>query len=179
MAPEEIQVIEECLLEVAREFGPISCLEWGAGGSTLHFASLVASKHQLCHWLAIEYNAKWYEKVCEATSHIRGVDVKLFDVGNPHLRQRYTNMDEYVTYPATLGRKWDFILVDGRKRRRCLLEAQQLLRPNGIVVLHDADREYYHCALDGFSGEFVLPTVWIGRIKSSGERSEPVSESKP
>ena len=71
----------------------------------------------------------------------QALEILAFDKGplQPYLeghdRDRLADLDAYVAYPATLDRRFDFIFVDGRKRRRCLIEAAQLLKPNGAVVL--------------------------------------------
>jgi hypothetical protein len=57
--------------------------------------------------------------------------------------------------------QYDAIIVDGRMRRRCLLQARGLLRSDtSTVILHDADRAYYHPALAG--GKFGPRRVWVG-----------------
>ena len=54
-------------------------------------------------------------------------------------------------------------MVDGRKRRRCLLEASALLSDSGIVVLHDAWRTYYQCALETYPfARHIGDELWVG-----------------
>jgi hypothetical protein len=79
---------------------------------------------------------------------------------------RHVDMDEYVNFPGQQNRRYDIILVDGRKRRRCLLEAAKLLKNDGVVLLHDAWRPYYNCAFDHFqSGRRIGDILWIGMQK--------------
>lgn len=167
MTEEEIATVADLLLHVASVRGRhVDVLEWGSGGSTIYYPRFLLGQHVSCSWLSLEYNRVWYQRVLAAIGeHLRDVvSLRLFDVGNMHLRQRHCPMDEYVGYPATLGRTWDVILVDGRKRRRCLIEAAKLVSPGGYVVLHDAERTHYHCAFDHFEhGEFLGPRLWIGR----------------
>ena len=71
--------------------------------------------------------------------------------------QETLDLDEYIDFPSTLNIKFNFILVDGRKRAECLKRASTILASNGVAVLHDAEREWYH---EGFKyyvsgGEFV------------------------
>jgi hypothetical protein len=76
---------------------------------------------------------------------------------------RAADLDDYVRLPASLGRRFDLVLIDGRKRRRCLLEAAQLLADRGIAVLHDAWRPYYGCALPAFAeGVHLGDELWVG-----------------
>jgi ribosomal protein S19 len=78
-------------------------------------------------------------------------------------RDRMVNADAYVYLPSFFNEQFDVILVDGRFRRRCLLEARYLLQPGGVVVLHDAWRKHYHCAMETFpSKSFVGEDLWLG-----------------
>jgi SAM-dependent methyltransferase len=164
MRAEEVEVLERALLAIAAPLSrPLDVLEWGAGGSTQYFTEFLSARGVAHTWFSLEYNREWYAKVKAAVGPT--VELALFDVGNLQQAQRETPMDEYVAYPSTLGRTFDFILVDGRKRRRCLLEALHLLNPGGRVYLHDAHRKYYHCATAVYPrGEFVLPRLWEGRM---------------
>lgn len=84
-----------------------------------------------------------------------------------HKEDRQVNLDAYVHYPERTGRRFDLILVDGRKRRRCLTEAARLLAPGGIAVLHDAWRPYYHCAFDNYQNSRSIGDIlWVGMQES-------------
>ena len=102
------------------------------------------------------------------------VELVLFDKGRlqpalrAHREDRHADLDAYVAYPGRLGRRFDVVLVDGRKRRRCLVEASRLLTKEGIAVLHDAWRPYYHCAFDVYRNERR-----IGDILWTGTQAEP------
>ena len=52
-------------------------------------------------------------------------------------------LDEYVDYPTLLGLKFDFVIVDGRKRRRCIEVSKKIVSEDGVIILHDAQRPYY------------------------------------
>ncbi|MBU1046185.1 class I SAM-dependent methyltransferase [Patescibacteria group bacterium] len=160
----EIKVIEKQLLLLGNQNKKINILEWGSGGSTVYFSKFLIDNNIDYSWLSIEYNRKWYEKVINFAKGLNNTKVVLFDVGNNNLRQKNIEMTEYVNYPKTLNKKFDFILVDGRKRRRCLLESKELLEPNGVVFLHDAQRKYYHCVLKNYPDSlFIGPYLWRGK----------------
>ena len=160
----EIKVIKKQLLLLGKQNKKIYILEWGSGGSTYYFSKFLEDNNIEYTWTSIEYNKRWYNKVLSLLKENRNVSVVLFDVGNDNLRQRNLEMNEYVDYPNTINKKFDFVLVDGRKRRRCLLEAQKLLNPNGVVFLHDAQRKYYHCVLKNYEDScFVGPYLWRGK----------------
>lgn len=167
MSSEETAVMERIL----SSYGPhLDVLEWGSGGSTVYFAQFLRDEGISYTWTSIEYNRIWHERISHVVRDDKCVDLVLFDVGNTELRQRYTSMEEYITYPATLGKKYDVILVDGRKRRRCLLEARNLLKPDGVVFLHDARRTYYHCAFSAYPDSQVLlwTGLWQGKLEDPG-----------
>jgi SAM-dependent methyltransferase len=157
MQQKEIATIEKILLSYGAH---IDVLEWGSGGSTVYFTKFLRDQGISYVWTSIEYNKNWYERIFDKVKGDQDVRLKLFDVGNTELKQRLVPMDEYVSYPSTLGKKYDLILVDGRKRRRCLLEASRLLKPGGTVLLHDARRTYYHCAFSAFPERRIL--LWSG-----------------
>ena len=99
----------------------------------------------------------------------RAVEFVVFDKGKlkPMLRagktDRRVDMDAYVELPGRQGRHYDVALVDGRKRRRCLLQAAGSLAERGVAVLHDAWRPYYHCAFEAYRTERrVGDILWIG-----------------
>lgn len=165
MTKQEIRIMEDLLLYVQRDSFPLSVLEWGSGGSTVYFTKFLRDRSIPYQWYSIEYNKVWFKKVTEAIGGNGTNDtlVQLFDVGNTKLKQRNTPMDDYVGWASSLGIKFDLILVDGRKRRRCLLEAAKLLFPGGLVVLHDAQREYYHCSFSSFTyHKFLAHKLWVG-----------------
>lgn len=152
MQPGQIELIERILTSFGKK--RVDVLEWGAGGSTVYFPSLMDKKGIDYRWLSVEHNAKWFARMERALRHNPKVKLKLFEVDRrTAVAQDY---DDYVSYPATLQRKFDFILVDGRQRARCLMLASNLLEPGGIVFLHDAEREWYHHAFDFFDNGVML-----------------------
>jgi SAM-dependent methyltransferase len=165
-------------------------LEWGAGRSTLYFSKLLSELGINFHWLSLEYDPGYIQhdiapklaaragaRILPASADMTdavwagpmSLDVIVFDQGplqpflDGHDQDRLADLDGYVDYPAQLGRQYDFIFVDGRKRRRCLLEAARLLKPGGVAVLHDAYRPHYQCAFPAFASQRMLGEIlWIG-----------------
>lgn len=167
MSPEEILRVEQALLHHGSH---VDVLEWGVGGSTVYFTQLLRKQGISYTWTGIEYNREWYARIIELLKNDPHVHLVLFDVGNTANKQRDVPMDEYVAYPATLGKKFDVIVVDGRKRRRCLLEAAKLLKPGGVVLLHDARRSHYHCAFRVYPDSRMLlwSGLWQGKLEDPG-----------
>lgn len=164
MQRSEIRHLEKELERLFDDYGrPLEILEWGSGGSTHYFTRFLKSKSIPYTWTSLEYNKKWYEKILKEVVHDKNIKLHLFDVGNDGLRQRKTNMDEYVDFPKTLGKEFDLVLVDGRKRRRCVLAAKDILSSRGVVFLHDAQRKYYQCVFKEFAGSRLLGvSLWRG-----------------
>jgi predicted O-methyltransferase YrrM len=178
----EIDYIEKTLVELAQSKEALNILEWGSGNSTIFFAKFLRQKGISFKWVAIEHFIPWYEKILAMLEENNlSDDVSCF-LKSPTLEtdknvQETLDLDEYIKFPATLDTKFDFVIVDGRKRKECLEKASTILSQNGIAVLHDAEREWYH---DGFTkylngGEFVTanPTpaahggvqkLWAGKV---------------
>lgn len=70
-------------------------------------------------------------------------------------------MTRYVNRPKKLKKKFDLIIVDGRKRVRCFNLAKTLLKPGGKIILHDAWRKEYLEALNKNEGYFLTENLWI------------------
>ncbi|OHB07080.1 MAG: hypothetical protein A2944_02360 [Candidatus Zambryskibacteria bacterium RIFCSPLOWO2_01_FULL_52_12] len=167
MQPGEIAIMEKLLLSYSSH---VDVLEWGSGGSTVYFTRFLRKKGISYTWESVEYNKLWYEKILAELKGDKHTSLTLFDIGNNENKQREELMNEYVAYPATLGKKFDIIIVDGRKRRRCLIEATQLLKPGGTVLLHDGRRTYYHCAFKHYPDSRILSRsgLWRGKLEDPG-----------
>jgi hypothetical protein len=178
------------LAHADRHGSPVDVLEWGAGRSTLYYSSRLEAQGLLGSWLSIEHNREFFMAEVEpqlssrasarfvlaeqAEREIGAEDgeklrVVVFDGGDlqpydPDREQdRRADLDGYVALPASLERRNDIAIVDGRKRRRCLLEASSLLSDDGIVVLHDAWRPYYQCAFEAYRfSRRIGDELWVG-----------------
>ena len=169
MTQHEIRHIKKLLLSLGAKNSKVRVLEWGSGGSTVYFTQFLKRQNIPYVWRSVEYNKGWYEKVQQELSGDKNTRLALFDVGNRSLRQRNIPMEEYIKYPSTLGEAFDLIIVDGRKRRRCLLEADKILSPDGVVLLHDAQRKHYQCAFSVYRNHtFVGVYLWKGNNKKVG-----------
>jgi len=168
------------ILAVIHTLTPRRCLEWGSGGST---RALLESCAFIERYVSIEHDREWYDKVGAIVTDPR---LELHhvppEVPQPprsrflNKRKAWENRAEiepamfgrYVAFPATLGTRFDFVFVDGRARRFCLTAGWALLRPGGIILLHDAQRPLYHDALYSL-GEPVMLEPWrrgqIGFLK--------------
>ena len=99
--------------------------EWGAGRSTRWYAGLGSVT-------SIEDDSRW----C-AWAGRTGADVR-----------HVADWDAYVhAIDAEPDASFDVIAVDGRKRVPCLLQAIRKVKPGGLLVLDDAQRERYEPAV--------------------------------
>ena len=120
-------------------------LEWGSGGSTLNFASMVSDV------FSIEHNCEWAEYLTnvmkQSEKDYRNVQticipiergtrgwgtISAFEHGN------YYQFKPYVDAVETLGiRKFDAVLIDGRARLACALKVLPYLKEDSVVFIHD------------------------------------------
>jgi predicted O-methyltransferase YrrM len=156
MRRRELLVIEELLQRLA----PRRCLEWGAGRSTLYLPTLLPAG--AC-WTAIEHNEEWARRV---SGRLRNPNVEVRWVSAPAVKRVKAGGEApFRAYVDAPGGRYDFILVDGRARAACVRRAFDLLDDDGVVVLHDANRERYHRAFAGFPSQ-VSFLDW--RVKYGG-----------
>jgi predicted O-methyltransferase YrrM len=136
----EIRIMEDLLTALK----PRRALEWGAGYGTSHFSRLLPPGGE---WIAVEHDAQWAARIRKEVPP----NVRVYAVP-PEERETwlptegdgtYGDFRNYVEFPAGFG-EFDFILVDGRAREACLRQARYLLAPGGVVVLHDANRDFLH-----------------------------------
>lgn len=121
MADEEIGIIDS-LIETLQ---PQSCLEWGSGNSTLHF-----SQHDcIKSWLSIEHNGHYIEYLRDKTS--------------PNTSVIWADKEWYIDSVKLNGRKYDLILIDGNTREGCLNVAHDIIKLDGVILLHDSGRADY------------------------------------
>ena len=117
-------------------------LEWGAGGSTFTFPSLVKE------YYSIEHDQKWYEKI---KSQVADNVILHFVTPNKPYRGNmvkgedgtYAQFKDYVDVVHKIGKKFDLILIDGRARVDCAKACLPYLKEGGLVLIHDFQRPWY------------------------------------
>ena len=152
MKPREVEIIQS-LLERGR---PKRILEWGAGYGTIFFSQ---NCKEFENWVSVEHIGEWAEKIRSMNTDPR-VEIVHIEANNPVLTDPgqdggYDNFKEYIEYPTQLE-PFDLIIVDGRARTECLKKSRNLLRGNGIVILHDANRKHYRPFPTGFTDEILF-----------------------
>lgn len=155
-------------------------LEYGSGRSTLYFAK------KLKQLVSIEHYEGWYNKVKKQlqAKHITNVDYHLIlkldsldskddsDVELNKLLGSEPRMDFYNYYSKVndyVDGYFDFVLIDGRAREKCGLNAINKLKSGGIFVLDNSERPRYnslHKALAAWpkvetTSGLTNTTIWI------------------
>lgn len=177
--------------------GRFTIVEWGSGRSTVSLVRILRDLGKQFTYLSLEHDRIFAERevipylgsgcrhfpffgqatidqVSAAADSTSDCLVVTWDKGPLYPAQRgrasrdaSCDLDEYVSLPGHLFTEVGAILVDGRKRRRCLLEASQLLGNAGLALLHDAYRSQYTCAFSAFThGARVGDELWLGHHKA-------------
>jgi len=114
----------------------MSLFEYGSGFSTRFYAAHVAKV------TSVEHDEDWYrlvQKDCPA-------NVELL----------YQALDaDYPRRVNQTGEKYDVVIVDGRERAQCAINAVDALRADGVILLDDTKRDtyakaYHHLQEQGF-----------------------------
>jgi SAM-dependent methyltransferase len=160
------------LFALLHALGPRRCLEWGSGGGTL---AILEECPFIERYVSVEHDAAWHARVLEHAKDER-LSLQLVEPDRPIGIDSPTEeqiiawdatgeqddavMASYVRYPSTLDTQFDFVLVDGRARVFCLAAGFELLRPGGVIVLHDAQRTQYHQAFHDLGPQVVFLEPW-------------------
>ena len=126
-----IDVLEAAVVPGARVF------EYGGGGSTLWFLDRGASV------VTVEHHPDWARTL---RSVIDNRDWTLLERGLEDDAQAY--VEAISEFPDG---EFDVVVVDGRERVRCALAALDKVRPGGLLILDDIDRDRYAPALEGIA----------------------------
>jgi hypothetical protein len=138
MHNKEIQCIEKYLSP------DYNMLEWGSGGSTLHFSKLVKS------YYSIEHIQEWYNKILpDIYNNTKYYYIPRQPIEEDANQSTYESFKNYIDIPFKLNTMFNFVLIDGRARRLCALRIIPFLMPNATIAIHDwVLRSPYHCVLD-------------------------------
>ena len=173
----------------------LKIFEWGSGLSTIYYSEYIRKTGIAVEWHSIDNNKNWHEKVSLMVKQ-RNLEpsIKLYlrefapfweklgwgavpppcGVFGP----KSENEIAYIKFPFQIGSKFDIMIIDARFRRHCIQTTRELLLPNGIAVLHDAQKAHYHAGLNEFrhSAFFDSGTwypfqsnsnkVWIGSMEN-------------
>ena len=126
-------------------------LEWGSGGSTLHFAPRVARLH------SIENDKAWYDNVKAALLErkVRNVNLTYVKPNAPRTKpSQYAQFKDYIEQAALLGvPRFDAVLIDGRCRPECAKFILPFIDRDSVVFIHDffqSGRPHYKAVLEDY-----------------------------
>jgi len=100
--------------------------EFGSGNSTIFYADRTAGVH------SVEHDKFWYDKIKNLMP--------------PNVNLNYCELTadgNYCRYALATSMKYDIIIVDGRDRVNCCKNSIAALKPGGVLVLDDSEREKY------------------------------------
>jgi hypothetical protein len=122
----------------------LTVFEYGAGNSTLWFANKALNVS------SVESDQSWMEILSKKIA--------------PNTTLYYEDVSslEYVRKAADLNRKFDIIIVDGRRRVECIKNSLEALSDKGVVILDNSDRPTYE------TGRVLLKEAGFKEIKISG-----------
>jgi len=104
----------------------LTLFEYGSGNSTLFFAK------QLKYIKSIEHDTFWHNNLI--LNSPKNADICLINL-------------EYENYETAILKEqqnYDLILIDGRRRVKCIKNAVQKLSKNGVIILDDSERAKYN-----------------------------------
>lgn len=155
-------------------------LEYGSGRSTFYFSK------KLKYVVSIEHHEGWYSSVKKKLEENKVENVDYYLIPEEQFPENEKDLDIYLNQHNQLSSKrnfekyynkvneyadcyFDFVLIDGRSRVRCGLNAIPKLNKGGIFILDNSERERYkplHKALDSWpkvntTNGFTNTTIWI------------------
>jgi predicted O-methyltransferase YrrM len=136
----------------------MTAFEYGSGGSTLWLAERVG------RLTSVEHDRGWYEAV-DAELRCSGIKNCTLALKEPEAPARSPDGSAYASevIPATFeayvravedvpGESLDIVVIDGRSRSAALEASRDKVRPGGLLVLDDSDRERYQPAQQKLAG---------------------------
>jgi hypothetical protein len=147
-----------------------TAFEWGSGGSTLWLENLCESVY------SVEHDESWFWKVAASSTRPKTTRLQLCrpqpgelgdDPANPdHYRSSCLPGDWHQYAQAVdLEGPFDLVVVDGRARASCIARAVPRVKGGGVLVLDNAEREWYleqtEHLLDGWEKTDFRQGAWL------------------
>lgn len=137
----------------------MSVLEWGSGGSTVAIANRVKEIY------SVEHDVNWYRKMLRVIP--KNVNYYFIKQNKDSKGDgTFEEYKDYINIAKSFDKNFDLIFIDGRARVECAKVAVNLLKPEGLILIHDifnpnptCDRpEYYEVLnfLEVINGEYAL-----------------------
>lgn len=120
--------------------------EYGSGHSTLWLARRVGSI------VSMEISRHWYELIKKTLP----VNAKI------ELRENYVKGDDYALLAGSRSAKFDIVVVDGRDRARCAMNAIDALTTEGVIIWDDADQPQMREGREFLKGKGFRQLSFVG-----------------
>lgn len=122
--------------------------EWGSGGSTLYFTDHCKTV------ISIEHDKDWYEVVAQKIQIEKISNVTYFHIApqSDVIVKYYSRSTAYKECDFSLyvnkindypDNSFDLIIVDGRARNFCLVQALAKVKIGGYIMVDNSERSYY------------------------------------
>lgn len=141
---------------LARRIRPeMTVFEYGSGASTRWWASRVR------HVVACEHDAAWYQKVrrnLPANAELHHVPL---EYGGDYSKKilEYQNA-------------FDLVVVDGRDRINCAINALSALKPDGVIVWDNSERKRYEPGFEALAERGFKKLEFTGMCPMSTLKAE-------
>jgi len=126
--------------------GAKAFLEWGSGLTSQILAAHAQSLPDVELFLTIDNKPEYQKAIFAERARPAFLETVVQDLTGP-CQSRADPELAYSTYPLGLGRKFDFIFIDGRRRMECAFIAALLCHETTTVVIHDYRRARYQPVL--------------------------------
>ncbi len=110
---------------------PMKVFEYGSGNSTLWFSQRVEQV------VSVENDTDYYNQMC-----------KTFDLMGNISHKLLVESDKYSSEILNYENEFDIVIIDGRERVQCTLNSIKALKPDGIIIFDNSERQQYKKAYD-------------------------------
>lgn len=152
-------IVHEAFLRLQSLIRPdMHVLEFGSGGSTLFLAEKVSSI------VSIEHDPFWYAQIHRELEKYPRVNHLLVPAEKKDSAEKYQSVHGLFTKGLSFEKyahaadhlpdqSIDLLIIDGRVRPQCLVLAKSKLKPGGILLFDNADRDsYQNCIRSELAG---------------------------
>ena len=141
---------------LARHVKPdMSLFEYGCGHSTLWWATRVREV------IACDHDQEWVERIRPRAPN---------NVALRHVALEYGG--DYCRVVAGYPGRFDIVVIDGRDRVNCARHAVTGLKPEGIIVWDNTDREEYRPGFEALAAAGFRRVEFTGMAPTLNERLE-------
>lgn len=104
----------------------MSVFEYGCGGSTLWWASMVNEV------ISIEHEKSWYQRILPTIPNNVSIEYVPLEYGGEYSRQILNYKDRF-----------DIVVIDGRDRVNCGFNTVDALKHDGVIIWDNSDQKEY------------------------------------